>query len=106
MAPGHDEARAKALALMKASPQDLRHQLHDPIKGWPSDLPRMGGLRVATLILVGDHDIADNQAQAGAAQVLIPSAKRIVVEDAGHLMQLEHPKAVAGLIADFVKAGW
>jgi pimeloyl-ACP methyl ester carboxylesterase len=105
MAPGHDEARAKATALMKASPQDLRHQMHDPMKGWPSDLPRMGDLKVPTLILTGDHDIADNQAQAGAAQVLIPGSKRIVVEDAGHLMQLEHPKAVAELIADFVRAG-
>jgi pimeloyl-ACP methyl ester carboxylesterase len=105
MAPGHDEARAKAVALIKASPQDLRHQMKDPIRGWPSDLPRMGGLKVPTLILIGDHDVADSQAQAGAAQVLIPGSKRVVVEDAGHLMQLEHPKEVAALIADFVKAG-
>jgi pimeloyl-ACP methyl ester carboxylesterase len=105
MAPGHDAARAKAAALIKASPQDLRHQMHDPIRGWPSDLPRMGGLKAPTLILIGDHDIADNQAQAGAAQVLIPGAKRVVVEDAGHLMQLEHPRQVAALIAEFVNAG-
>ncbi|MGZ6015449.1 MAG: alpha/beta fold hydrolase [Phenylobacterium sp.] len=105
MAPGHDEARAKATALMKASPQDLRHQMHDPIRGWPSDLPRMGGLKVPTLILTGDHDIADNQAASGAAQALIPGSKRIVVEDAGHLMQLEHPKELADLIADFVRKG-
>jgi pimeloyl-ACP methyl ester carboxylesterase len=39
---------------------------------------------------------------AGAAQVLIPGAKRIVVKDSGHLMQLEHPKEVAGLIVRFV----
>jgi pimeloyl-ACP methyl ester carboxylesterase len=55
--------------------------------------------------MTGDHDIADNQAQAGAAQVLIPGARRIVIEDAGHLMQLEHPKEVAELIADFVRKG-
>jgi pimeloyl-ACP methyl ester carboxylesterase len=103
MAPGHEEARVKATALMKAYPQDLRHQMRDPIKGWPSDLPRMPGLKVPTLILTGDHDIADNQAASGAAQALIPGSKRIVVDDAGHLMQLEHPKEVAGLIADFVK---
>jgi pimeloyl-ACP methyl ester carboxylesterase len=105
MAPGHDAAKAKALAILKASPQDLRHQLRDPIRGWPSDLPRMAQLKVPTLILIGDHDIADNQAQAGAAQVLIPGSKRVVVEDAGHLMQLEHPQEIARLIADFVRAG-
>ena len=105
MAPGNDAARAKITALIKASPQDLRHQMKDPIKSWPSDLPRMPGLKVPTLIMTGDHDIADNQAQAGAAQVLIPGARRIVIEDAGHLMQLEHPREVAELIADFVRKG-
>lgn len=103
MAPDHPAAVAKAMALMKAYPQDLRHQMHDPIKSWPSDLPRMGELNVPTLIMTGDHDIADNQAASGAAQVLIPGARRIVVENAGHLMQIEHPKEVADLIADFVR---
>jgi 3-oxoadipate enol-lactonase len=105
MAPGNEAARAKITALIKANPQDLRHQMKDPIRDWPSDLPRMGELKVPTLILVGDHDIADNQAQSGAAQVLIPGSRRIVVEGAGHLMQLEHPKEVAELIADFVRKG-
>ena len=40
---------------------------------------------------------------AGAAQVLIPGSKRVIVADSGHLMQLEHPKKVADLIADFVR---
>jgi len=55
--------------------------------------------------MTGDHDIADNQAASGAAQALIPGSRRIVIDDAGHLMQLEHPKEVAGLIADFVRKG-
>jgi pimeloyl-ACP methyl ester carboxylesterase len=102
MAPGHDAARARAVALAKASPQNFTHQIHDPVKPWASDLPRMPGLKVPTLVLTGDHDIADVQAMAGAAQVLIPGARRVVVEDSGHLMQLEHPKDVAGLIVRFV----
>jgi len=105
MAPGHDAARAKIAALIKASPQDLRHQTHDPIKGWTSDLPHMGEIKAAALILVGDHDIADNQAAAGAAQALIPGSRREVIDDAGHLMQLEHPRELAERIADFVKTG-
>ncbi len=105
MAPDHPEAVAKATVLMKTYPQDLRHQMRDPIKPWPSDLPRMPELRVPTLIMTGDHDIADNQATSGAAQALIPGSRRIVIDDAGHLMQLEHPKEIAELIADFVKKG-
>ena len=105
LAPGNEEARVKAKALMKTYPQDQRHQMHDPIKSWPSDLPRMPQLKVPTLIMTGDHDIADNQAASGAAQALIPGSRRIVIDDAGHLMQLEHPKEIAGLIADFVRKG-
>ncbi len=105
MAPNHPAAVAKATALMKASPQDLRHQMRDPIKGWPSDLPKMPAMQVPTLIMTGDHDIADNQAASGAAQALIPGSRRIVIDDAGHLMQLEHPEEIAGLIADFVRKG-
>ena len=105
LAPGHDAAREKAIALSKASPQNFRHQMRDPIKSWPSDLPRMPGLTVPTLILVGDHDIPDVQAMAGAAQVLIPGSKRVVVSDSGHLMQLEHPREVADLVDDFVRKG-
>jgi 3-oxoadipate enol-lactonase len=105
MAPGHEAAREKAVALVKASPQDLKHQANDKIKGWPSDLKRMPDLKVPTLILVAEWDIPDVQAMAGAAQVLIPGSKRVVVKDAGHLMQMEHPKEVAELISDFVEKG-
>lgn len=105
MAPGHDAAREKAVALVKASPQDLRHQMRDPIKAWPSDLGPMRDLKIPTLILEGEWDIPDVHAMAGAAQVLIPGSTRVVVKDSGHLMQIEHPKAVAGLIAGFVRKG-
>jgi len=105
LAPGHDTALAKAIALSKASPQNFRHQMRDPLKSWPSDLPRMPELKLPTLILVGDHDIPDVHAMAGVAQVLIPGSKRVVVRDSGHLMQLEHPAEVADLIGDFVRKG-
>ncbi|THD73104.1 alpha/beta hydrolase [Phenylobacterium sp.] len=103
IAPGHEVAKDKAAAMIKASPQDFRHQAHDPIKPWPSDLKRMPDLKVPTLILEGEWDIPDVHAMAGAAQVLVPGSTRIVVKDAGHLMQLEHPHEVADLIADFVR---
>ena len=105
MAPGHEAARDKAVALIKASPQDLKHQANDKMKGWPSDTTRLPDLKVPTLILEGEWDIPDVHAVAGAAQVLIPGSTRIVVKDAGHLMQIEHPKEVADLIADFVRKG-
>jgi pimeloyl-ACP methyl ester carboxylesterase len=65
----------------------------------------MPNLKVPTLVMTGEWDIPDVQAMAGAANVLIPGSRRLVVKDAGHLMQLEHPRELAGLIADFVKKG-
>jgi pimeloyl-ACP methyl ester carboxylesterase len=102
--PGDNAAKAKALAIWKANPQDIRHLRNDPVEPAPSALPRMPGLSVPTLILTGDHDIADVQAMAGAAQVLIPGSKRIVVSDSGHLLQIEQPRETATLISDFVRA--
>ncbi len=105
MAPNHEAAREKAVALVNASPQDLKHQLGDKIRPWPSDLLRMPALKVSTLILEGEWDIPDVHAVAGAAQALIPGSERVVVNDTGHLMQIEHPREVAELIADFVRKG-
>lgn len=103
LAPGHEAARERAVALAKANPQDLKHLLHDPVRPVPSVLPRLAGLRQPVLILVGDHDIADVQAMAGAVEVLAPHTERVVVPDAGHLMQLEHPAELARLIGAFVR---
>jgi len=102
--PGDDAARAKALAIWKATPHDISHLINDPAVAGPSALPRMPRLTVPTLILAGDHDIADVQAMAGAAQVLIPGSKRVIVSDSGHLVQLEQPRRIADLISDFVRS--
>ena len=32
-------------------------------------------------------------------------SRRIVIDDAGHVIQLERPKEVAELVADFVRKG-
>ena len=61
-------------------------------------------MKVPTLILVGEADIADNQAQAGALEFAIPGARRVVVRDAGHLLYMEHPDDFAQLVSAFARA--
>ena len=104
-APGDQAAQDQARALWKANPQDISHLRNDPERRGPSALPRLQGLKVPTLIVVGDHDIPDVQAMAGAAQVLIPGARRVVIENSGHLVHLEQPERLASLIRDFVRNG-
>jgi 3-oxoadipate enol-lactonase len=103
--PGKDAARDQALASLKASPQNIRHLVGDPARPGPSALPRMPGLKVPTLILAGDHDNPDVHAMAGVAQAMIPGARRVVLADTGHLVQLERPGELAALVADFVRTG-
>jgi 3-oxoadipate enol-lactonase len=102
---GDTATKAKALAIWKANPQNIRHLPVDPARPRPSALPRLPDLKVPTLFIVGDHDFPDIQAMAEAAQVMIPDAKRIVLADCGHALQLERPQQTAALIGDFLSPG-
>jgi 3-oxoadipate enol-lactonase len=101
-APGHDAAITRATALLKANPQNLMHG--DMARLAPTARPLLSSIRAPTLVMIGDHDIADNQGEAGAAEALIPHAYRIVVPDTGHLMFMEHPELFARLVEQFVDA--
>jgi pimeloyl-ACP methyl ester carboxylesterase len=102
LAPGHDADARMVLRLVMANLQDLTHK--DPAPLDPPAARRLGEIKAPTLILVGEADIADNQAQAGVLEYAVPHARRVVVRDAGHLMYLEHPDAFAKLVTDFVEA--
>jgi 3-oxoadipate enol-lactonase len=102
IAPGDDTAREKLRKLLEASPQD-HHHYDMPLPEKPV-LPYASNLRVPTLILIGSADIADNQAVAGALQMTIPGAERVVVPDTGHLIYLEKSEAFFSLVSGFLKA--
>jgi pimeloyl-ACP methyl ester carboxylesterase len=99
LAPEHDAARQQMMALLVANPQDIMHR--DRARPSPVAKPRLADIKAPTLILVGEDDIPDIQAQAGALEALIPGARRVVVPDAGHLMYLERPEAFADLVSRF-----
>jgi len=64
---------------------------------------RIGEIRAPALILVGESDIADVHAYAGAIELGVWGAKREVVRDAGHLLQLEQAALVATKITRFIE---
>ena len=101
-APGHDAAVTRAAALLKANPQNLNHG--DMARLAPTAKPLLASIKAPTLVLIGDHDIADNEGEAAAAEALIPHAYRIVVPDTGHLMYMEHPDVFARLVEQFIDA--
>lgn len=56
-------------------------------------LPNLGEIQVPTLILVGEFDIPDCHANAGALEGGIAGARRVIIRNSGHLVQLEQPEA-------------
>jgi 3-oxoadipate enol-lactonase len=101
-AADHPAARQKIRDLLTAAPQDFTH--NDRARDVPSSLPRLHEIHVPTLILVGDADIPDVHAHAGAIETGIPNSRRIVVSDPGHLMYIEKPEEFTQMVFGFVNA--
>lgn len=87
--------------ILLANPQDLTHpELELPVK--PA-LPRLGEIHIPTLLLVGDADIPDVHAHAGAIEAGIPRAHLVVINDVGHLMYLEKPAEFSRTVIEFLE---
>jgi len=101
-APESDAARKRMADILIASPQDLTHpELELPVK--PA-LPRLGQIHIPTLLLVGDADIPDVHAHAGAIEAGIPNARRVVISGVGHLMYLEKPDEFSRMVIAFLES--
>ena len=100
-APGSDAARKRMADILFANPQDLTHpELELPVK--PA-LPRLGEIHIPTLLLVGDADIPDVHAHAGAIEAGIARSRRVVISDVGHLMYLEKPAEFSRIVLEFLQ---
>ena len=101
IAPGNDAARKRMAEILSANPQDLTHpELELPVK--PA-LPRLGEIHIPTLLLVGDADIPDVHAHAGAIEAGVPTARRVVISGTGHLMYLEKPAEFSQIVVEFLE---
>jgi 3-oxoadipate enol-lactonase len=102
LAPGHDAAQKKLYEILSTNPQDMTHS--DYARPTKPALPRLAEIRIPVLILVGDADIPDVHAHAGAIEAGIPGAKRVIVSDAGHLMYLEKPEEFTHIVLAFIES--
>jgi 3-oxoadipate enol-lactonase len=100
LAPGHDAAKKRLLDLLASSPQDMTHS--DYARPTQPALPRLNEIRIPTLILIGDADIPDVHAHAGAIEAGIAGSKRVVIPDAGHLTYLEKPEEFSRAVIAFI----
>ncbi|MFL6237178.1 MAG: alpha/beta fold hydrolase [Thermoanaerobaculia bacterium] len=91
----HDaEARGRLRELLTKNPGPLSATFPE---SRPPDRPatgRLAEIHVPTLILVGESDIPDVHAHAGVLEAGIHGARRMIVPEAGHLIQIEKPGIV------------
>jgi 3-oxoadipate enol-lactonase len=99
---GHEPERAKFLAALDASLQNLKNGDEFVTKSSPAAGSRLGEIHVPTEILVGEVDIADVHAQAGSIEEGIAGAQRDVMINAGDLVQLEQPEILLEKLTNFV----
>ena len=101
-APGDDADAARLLKLVLANLHDLTHK--DPAAPTPPAAGRLAEVKAPTLVVIGEYDAADNQAQAGIVEYAIPGASRVVVRKAGHLVYMAQPVEFADLVGRFASA--
>ncbi|MGH2621680.1 MAG: alpha/beta fold hydrolase, partial [Anaerolineales bacterium] len=59
-------------------------------------------LRIPVLVIVGAHDIPYTLAAADYMVEKIPSARKVIIDDAAHLPNLDHPEEFRGIVAAFL----
>jgi pimeloyl-ACP methyl ester carboxylesterase len=95
-------ARVRAWLAERPGPLSLRVDLiQGPMRTRPAR-GRLGEIAVPTLLLVGERDIPDVHAHAGAIQAGIAGAERVVIPGAGHLLPLEPAAALAQRVETFL----
>lgn len=100
--PKSDAARARFAAILKASPGNLTAGM-SATPATPAAWSRLGELRTPFLVSVGEHDMPDLHAQAGALAALIPGARRTVIPGTGHYLYMEQPADTVKAINDFAE---
>ena len=102
VAAGHDAARKIILDTLVQYPQNLTNSHQLEIQDTLPSLYRLAEIHAPTAILVGEFDIPDVHAQSGAIEAGIPGAQRDILNNAGHLIQVEAPAPFVEKLGEFV----
>jgi 3-oxoadipate enol-lactonase len=99
---GHDPARKKVYDALTENPQNLKYTGEFEIRNSRPSNSRLAEIHAPTSIVVGEFDISDVHAHAGAIEAGIPGAERDIIINAGHLVQVEEPEVLMEKLAPFI----
>ena len=92
------EARKKLGDALSANPQNFKTGGQFEKQPFPPKVLRLNQIEAPALVIVGEADIADVIAYAGAIEAALPIVFLEVWQDCGHLIQLEKPKELVARI--------
>ena len=95
-------ARKQIYECLSENPQNLNIRGGLEVRPVPPSVLRLSEIRVPTLVLVGDADIADVFAYSGAIEAAVTLSSFEVWKDTGHLIQLQHPAELVSRFNRFV----
>ena len=99
---GHDAARKKVYDVLAENPQNLKYTGEFEIHNSRPSNSRLAEIHAPTSIVVGEFDISDVHAHAGAIEAGIPGAERDIIINAGHLVQVEEPDVLMEKLTPFI----
>jgi pimeloyl-ACP methyl ester carboxylesterase len=68
----------------------------------PPAIERLPDVKVPTLIIVGNRDVADIHEICGLLYARIPGAKEILIQNSGHIVNMEQPEQFYRAVLDFL----
>ncbi len=99
---GHDAARKRVYEVLADNPQNLKYTGEFEIRNARPSNSRLAEIHAPTSIVVGEFDISDVHAHAGAIEAGIPGAQRDIIINAGHLVQVEQPDVLMEKLGPFI----
>ncbi len=86
--------------ILRQKPETVEADL-SAMRGRPDSSDLLPGIRIPTLVLVGEQDALTPPGLSQKMAAAIPGAKLVTIAGAGHLTPMERPGAVSAALGDF-----
>jgi pimeloyl-ACP methyl ester carboxylesterase len=106
MAPAMEQARLVPM-LQRMARENAHCWLANPIlqrSPRPAAAARLGEIKVPTLLVLGDRDVPQIKATVDVLEKGIRGAKKVIVKDAGHMVNMEQPETFNEAVLGFLRA--
>ena len=105
MAPAMEHARLVS-RLRRVARENAHCWLENPVLQRPSKpeaASRLGEIKASTLLILGDRDVPQIKSTIEKLEQGISRAKKVVIKNAGHMVNMEQPEAFNEAVLEFLQ---